>query len=398
MITQRKKILFITPRLPYPPISGGTIKTYKMIEYLADEYDLTLAVLVEADSAKWLEEFRRKVGLQRGIISVPHTIKKRNMINCLISFLIATPLSIYRNQNRIFFAKIGAIAANFDCILFDHFITYQFVPIQFRAVAIYHAHNAEYVMWEDAAKVEQKLIKKIVLRIESARIRNYEYKIGVTIPKIIAAPNDQLALQRLGISTRFYKTYHLGIEEIAECLLNNEQREPSLLYVGTLSWEANKDGLEWFLAEVYPKISLQSRPVKLYIIGKGLSQPEVNRLKNNPSINYMGFVNDLHAYYQKCSIFIAPIRFGSGIKVKVISAMAQGLPVVTTSVGIEGLVVENKRECIIADTPDAMAEAINTLMRDSKLRSELSSNALDLCRREYSWPVVNARLKESIDD
>lgn len=394
----QKKILFLSPQLPYPPFSGGVIKSWKLVEFLSKKYELYLAYFLKNDDAEHEAEFLSKVriaGYYSEKIDVP-----RSAMNLIKSNLKAMPLNLYRNLSKQFADKTAAMAQQCDVIFVDHYEVYQYVPRNFKGRVVLHQHNCEYLMWDRFAIVEKNLIKKIALKNQAWWIKNYERSICNHSDAVLAAPNDIEELKLIGgTDTNYYETYHLGDEKLlAAPDLAFENTEEAILFVGTLTWEANVDGLIWFLEEGWAKLKEQHPDLKFYIVGKN-PDPRIVALVEafGGDIILTGFVEDLEPYFQKCRVFVSPLRFGSGIKVKVMNAMYRGIPTVTTSVGAEGMAVKSKTHLMIDDEMNIFCHNVSQLINDRELWQKLSKNSRALAQKKYTWKAVMDIVEEAIE-
>ncbi|MBD3843801.1 MAG: glycosyltransferase, partial [Campylobacterales bacterium] len=198
-------------------------------------------------------------------------------------------------------------------------------------------------------------------------------------------------------SNKFYPTYHLGNTHLLEApSITFEQTKKSLLYIGTLTWEANVDGLVWFLEEIWYGIKIANPEICLSIVGKNPDKRIIDLTKNDSSIDLVGFVDDLEEYYSSSRIFISPLRFGSGIKVKVVNALYRGIPTVTTSIGVEGLDVVHEKEVMVADNPIEFIECVNRLMADENLWQSIVEQSRGLMREKYTWESVFENVEKAI--
>lgn len=392
------KILFLTPQLPYPPNTGGTIKSYKMVKYLFEHHQLTICTLLKGDDANYEDEFKKKVSCEDyGSIKIDIP---RTAINFLKSVFLSMPLNIFRNFNNIFQAMVEEKSLNQDIIFIDHYLMYQYVPASFKKKVILHQHNAEHIMWQRFAMTEQNIIKKSLLIFESWRIKNYEKQICKLATNILAAPNDIEILTELGIDkNKFYTTYHLSNESYLNMpKLKYDGSIDALMYVGTLSWEANIDGLAWFLTEGWDNLKVRIPNLKFYIIGKNPDTRLKEIVKEKKDVILTGFVDDLEEYFIKCKIFVAPLRFGSGMKVKVISAMSRGIPVVTTSIGSEGIDIVDMKHLSESDNIAVFIKRIEQLLVEKDTWELLSQESRRLIETKYTWNIVFEKLEEAISD
>jgi polysaccharide biosynthesis protein PslH len=392
----RKKVLFITTQLPYPPVSGGVIKSWKLCEMLAEHYDLGVACLLKNNDAEHISSFREKVSLKDFLsfeLQVPRT-----PINLLKANLMGIPLNLFRNRSKDFRAQIAGIAGDYDVLFIDHYEMYQYVPKNYTGRVVLHQHNCEYLLWERFGELEQNAIKKFALFNQAWHIRKYEKKICKSANAILAAPNDKEELVKIGApSGKFYNTYHLGDTEWLQAeALSFEKTEQALFFVGTLTWEANVDGLIWMLKEVWPLAKMQLPDLQFYIVGKHPDTRLVDLVSHMNGVHLEGFREDLEPYYQRCRVFVAPLRFGSGIKVKVMNALYRGIPTITTSIGAEGLQVVRTEHIWIAETPQQWVDGITTLMEDKGVWERISSNSRQLAATHYTWGSVMEKVREAV--
>ncbi|MFT4925815.1 MAG: glycosyltransferase involved in cell wall biosynthesis [Phenylobacterium sp.] len=393
------KILFLTPQLPYPPISGGVIKSFKLVELLTREYQLTLACLLKsAEDENNLAEFN-DTALLGNAVTYPLNIPRTPM-NFAKSCMAGLPLTIYRNKSREFAATIAAMAVDFELIFVDHYLMYQYIPDDYQGRVVVHQHNAEFVIWQRMAVQTRNPIKKALLYFEASRIRRYEVAMCSRVHRVLAAPNDQQALADAGSPNHhFLDTYHLGDEEnLSLPAIDYQHTQMKLLFIGTLTWEANVDGLLWFLRDSWPLIKQACPEASFTVVGKHSEALAKQLLQLAPEIDLLGFVDDLEVLYQTHRVFVAPLRFGSGIKVKVVNGLYRGIPTVTTNVGAEGMRVQSGEHLMVADSANDFAQGVITLLRHEADWQRLSVQSRQHMREHYSWDVVFKNVRRSLQD
>lgn len=381
------RILFLTTQLPYPPVSGGVIKSWRLINHFAKKHEVHLVCPLKNDDADHLPAFSEALP-EVEVFAVP-VARPRTPLNLVRSYLVSDTLNIYRNFDARLEKKAKEIAERADLIFVDHYETGQFVPRETRAKVVLHEHNAEYVMWERLAEIEPQPIKKTVLRAEAARIKRTERKYARRADLVLAAPNDILELKKIGVPEEKMKvTYHLGEDEMLE-LPDTEfsETEKALIFIGTLTWEANVDGLLWFLKEVWPEVLEREPETRFYIIGKNPDERIVRAVADAPNITLTGFVRDLEPYHRKGRVFVIPLRFGSGIKVKLLNALYRGIPVVTTPIGTEGLQITSGSELYCTVSASEQADHIVTLLTDRAKWKSMQKAARGAARK-YSWAAL----------
>lgn len=389
------RILFITNQLPYPPVSGGTIKSWKLVEWMATRHELSVCTFLKGSDAQHEAAFYDAVTLH-AYYSEPIDIP-RSPLNLLRSYILRIPLNLYRNRSSSFREHVEQMIPAHDIVFIDHYEMNQYVPINCSKRIVLHQHNAEYKIWEGFAAEESSPVRRLFAQIEARRIQLYEAAICRRADAILAAPNDAEHLSFPGVDkSRFFDTYHLGDEELLDLPLpENSQTEQHLLYVGTLTWEANIDGLLWFITNAWEALKARHPHLQWNIVGRDPDKRLLEAVAANPDIHLPGFVDNLEPFYAKSQAFVCPLRYGSGIKVKVVNAMYRGVPVVTTPTGAEGLDVTSNHMAV-ETSPIAMADAISALLNDPDLRHRRATRARELARERYSWDYVFEQLERAL--
>ena len=393
-----KKLLFLTPELPYPGHSGGKLKSLKLLEWLQDDFELTLACPLKLDDHLYVDEFmERYPGIERmymGAIDVP-----RSPVNLLRSYLKRVPLNVLRTAHRGLARRVASVIDDFDVVFIDHYEVGQYVPRAFRGQRIYHAHNAYYKLWQRYAEQGENPAYRLAAAAETARVRRAEVALCNDSDLVFASPNDIDALAVAGAERdRLHQTFHLGDDcQLELPALRFDDTEERLLYVGNLAWEPNAVGLHWFIESVWPLLLEQRPGLKLDIVGRNPDSKLRLLADAQPGIELLGFVEDLETVYPRSRISIAPLTFGAGMKVKVLSALGRGIPVVTTSVGAEGIDARHGQQILIQDEAAPMAADILRLLRDQLLWQRLSEDGRQLVRDRYTWKSLLAQMRNTMD-
>ncbi|MFT4824738.1 MAG: glycosyltransferase involved in cell wall biosynthesis [Halioglobus sp.] len=392
-----KKLLFITPELPYPPQSGGKVKSLKMLHALAEKYLVTLACPLKMEDAKYVEEFYAISPCAHHLhqdVSIPRTPG-----NLVLSYLRGIPLNVHRTYNEQLQNNIAALASEQDVVFLDHYEVYPYLPTDYQGLAVYHAHNAYFKIWERYAQLPGNPVVRAVAYMESRRVKKYETEVSNNTDLSFAAPNDALELAKSGASKdKLHNTFHLGDDqqlELPEVQYANTEKK--LMYVGFLGWEPNSHGLLWFIEKVWPKLVERHPDLKMDIVGKGQDKRLQDAAAKWVGITLKGFVPDLQEIYNNSRISVAPLMFGSGMKVKILDSMARGMPTVTTSVGAEGIDVEHGTHMLIADEPAKMATYIDHLLNDPDLWLYLQKNSRALITERYTWRRLFIQMHDTME-
>lgn len=388
------RLVFITNQLPYPPRSGGVIKSWRFLSRLVEEFQVILVTPLKGDDEEQVAGL--KAALPGLTVHAAPVERPRTGMNFLRSLLFAPTLNVYRTASKDLQAKAAVAIAGADLVLVDHLEVFPYVPLDTKVPVVLHQHNAEYVMWERSGSVARNLAEKVVLAMETVRVKRYERQACLQADLVFAAPNDQEELAKLGVpKERFHTTFHLGDDSGLEAPdLRFDEASDNLLYVGTLSWPANADGLLWFLSAVWPRLKAAHPSLTLDIIGKGAGAELQAAVDHALGARLHGFVDDLEPFYRKSKAFIAPLRFGSGTKVKVITALYRGLPCITTTVGAEGLDLVNGKEIMLADDADGTIAAILELLTNNEKWETIRDRGREKAKNDLGWnPLLNDHVK-----
>lgn len=392
-----KKLLFISPELPYPPHSGGKVKSMKLLAALAERYRITFASPLKQEDSKHLRAFH-EVSPCDSHLHAPVDIP-RSAVNLAASYLQGWPLNVRRTLDRGLQQRIAAVAGDHDIIVLDHYEVFPYLPADYDGLVVYHAHNAYFKMWERYATLAGNPAMRLAAHLEASRVRGYEAAVANRAEVVFAAPNDARELIAAGVdSGKIRDTYHLGDDsQLALPELQYEDTAKKLMYVGFLGWEPNVQGLLWFIEEVWPRLHAKHPDLVFDIVGKNPDKRLQAAVEPHPGIRLTGYVADLQTIYRDSRVSVAPLLFGSGMKVKVLDAMARGVPTVTTSVGAEGIAVENGRHLLVEDDPARMAERIDDLLGDPGLWQRMQTASRDLIREQYTWRRLFREMHRALD-
>jgi glycosyltransferase involved in cell wall biosynthesis len=168
--------------------------------------------------------------------------------------------------------------------------------------------------------------------------------------------------------------------------------EMSLVFCGALNYHPNVDGLLFFLREIMPRLKKQYPALKLRVVGQ--RPPPAIAAQAGDGVELMGVVDDVRPHIAGATVVIAPIRIGGGTRFKILEAMAMAKPIVSTTIGAEGIDVHDGGDIVLADEPDQFAAGIARLLEDARLRRAMGAAARSLIERRYSWSASVARLED----
>jgi glycosyltransferase involved in cell wall biosynthesis len=284
-------------------------------------------------------------------------------------------------------------------VFLDHYEVFPYLAQEYQGLTVYHAHNAYFKMWQRYAQLPGNPSMRLAAYLEARRVRNYETSVASLTDLTFAAPNDARELKHLGVEdAKLHDTFHLGDDQQLELPdLRHVDTAKKLMYVGFLGWEPNAQGLLWFIEQVWPQLVQRHPDLRFDIVGKNPDQRLRAAAARWDGISLKGFVPDLQEIYRDSRVSVAPLLFGSGMKVKVLDAMARGMPTVTTSVGAEGIDMEHGKHLLVADKPHDMANEVDRLLTDPHLWQRLQVNSRALISERYTWRQLFTQMHRTLD-
>ncbi len=380
------KILLLTQVLPYPPDSGPKVKTWNVIKYLAQHHHVTLVSFVrgnQTDDVRNLEKYCQAVHtipIKRGLW--------RDLWYMAASFWSDQPFLMIRDDRAAMRQLVDRLVSEtqFDIAHADQLNMAQYAMRVPGARKILDAHNALWVLYKRLWQTMKPGPKKWLLGRDWRLLKTYEGQICRQFDATLAvSEEDKAALQQAANQPLNITVIPIAIDTDEETKVNRQPTADHILHIGTMFWPPNIDGILWFLREVLPLIQLQRPNVVFDVVGSN-PPPEILAFGHNESkVNVTGYVTDPTPLLESSGVMIVPLRAGGGMRVKILNALAQGLPIVSTTIGSEGIAVEPNRHLLIADTPEDFAQATLQLLENQHLASELGRNGRQLIQSTYDY-------------
>lgn len=390
---QKPRILLLTQVLPFPPDAGPKIKTFNLIKYLAQDYAITLVSFVRPDNTP--EHTAELLKYCHAVYGVPMRRQRwRDGVALLKSLITNQPFLMVRDQVSEMSQLLDRLARKegFKLVHADQLNMAQYaLPLPIPAKLL-DEHNA---VWAIAGRLrggERNPLKKLVLALETYKLRRYELKICRRFDAVLAvSAQDEAAL---GLPC---KVIPIGVDAEGVEPLKLRPGSLNLVSLGTMFYPPNVEGALWFGQEVFPLI-LKEQPQATYtIIGARPPEAVYAMARQNPSIKVAGYLEDLRPTLEDSAGLVVPLLSGGGMRVKILDALALGLPVISTTVGAEGVQLENNRTALLADSPADFARACLELLKPAGPGSQLALAGRQLALEIYDFRRAYAPLSEVYD-
>lgn len=403
------KILFLTNLLPYPLDNGGKIKTYTAICTLAHSghsIDLVCFTEQKEPDKKYDMEILKFCGRVEQIYHKLTTAENMPymMLMAAKSLLSSYSFGLYKYQSKQMMKKLQAMCMSekYDCIYFDHLqlcvykdYLKKLLPT---AKMILDEHNCEALIMSRNANASHNPVKKVFLYLENKKLCAFEGKMLQSMDEnIILSQEDYGELKKQCKSDFKHTIIPIGIQDRGTKIIRSRQEDNlNVLFLGTLTWNPNNQGLVWFLKNVMPLLEKEKRKFTLYIVGKNPSTAVRELAAQYENVVVTGYVESVDEYYDKCDCMIVPLFIGSGQRVKLIEGFSKGMPSISTSIGAEGLEIVDSKNILIADTAEEFQKAISK-MYDFETRKRLSYGARKCYEKNYSPCAIAEKLNRVME-
>ena len=388
------RILWVKTELLHPIDKGGRIRTYQMLRALSRRHHVTYLCLNDGLAAPDAIERAREYAHE--VVVVPFRPPAKRGAGLLIGLLrnlfSTLPYAVARYRSPALRERVSRLAAAADLVVCDFLSPSLNVPERLPAPAVLFQHNVEAKIWERYVSVPQHPLRRAYFRLQWRRMRRHEARECRRFAHVVAVSALDAELIRREYAVESVGDVPTGVDLeyfTAQGLRPRDSRE--LVFVGSMDWMPNEDGIRWFAADIFGRVQERVAGTRLTVVGRAPSPGMRALATRNPAIGLTGTVADVRRYLERAAISVVPLRVGGGTRLKIYEAMAMGIPVVSTSIGAEGLPVRNGEHLLIADTAEEMVTAICTLLGDRARAGVLAANALAHVREHCSWDAVAER-------
>jgi polysaccharide biosynthesis protein PslH len=387
----RLRILIVAPSLPYPPIWGFGIRVNQFLRLLARRHDVSLLTYEEPGE-------RDKVAAVEQLGVTVHTVLRpksteRGKRTAQLSSLMSKLSYQRRNvHSRAMQAKLDELDASvpFDVIQIEssQLAGFDFSP---SSLLILDEHNIEYELLYRMYRTEGSPMRRFYNRLEFAKFKREEIRSWRSVSGcVMTSAREQKIVKALAPDTpTIVGANAVDVEYFRPSVAPRQNR--ALVMTGLMHYRPNIDGALYFVNEIFPLI-LASRPdMVFYIVGAGATD-ELKRLAG-PSVVVTDTVPDVRPYVHDAAAFVVPLRMGGGTRLKVLEGLSMEKAVVSTSVGCEGIDVVHGEHLLVADHPQAFADAVLKVVADDGLAGRLGRQGRALVETHYKWESVVGRLE-----
>ncbi|MFZ0063006.1 MAG: glycosyltransferase [Pyrinomonadaceae bacterium] len=386
-------IVWLKTELLHPVDKGGKIRSYNMLKELKRSCHITYLTLddgtADANARDLATEYCHE------LICIPHRRREKFTagfyFELMVNLTSPLPYAIKKYESQAMRREIMTRVADrrFDVLVCDFLAPAVNVPFGLNCASVLFQHNVEAMIWKRHYEVQTNAAKKAYLFRQWQKMRAFEAKMCPRFDSVIAVSRGDREMMQQEYGVESVYDVPTGVDVAFFLPTGRRKRQPyNLVFTGSMDWLPNEDAIRYFTEQIMPRIKQGIPGVTLTVVGRDPYPTLVELSKRDPSIIVTGRVDDVRPFIEEAAVYIVPMRIGGGTRLKIYEAMAMEKPIVSTSIGAEGLPVVTGQDILLADTPESFAEAVIKLLREESFAAEMGQRAAAKVREKFGWDSV----------
>ena len=387
------RILWLKSGPLHPLDTGGKIRTFNTLRELNRRHPVEFLALWEAGLDRTLATKASEYSTTQRWVPWQETPKRFPQLHrALVRNLLFTPLPYvlekYRSPAMTAAIEEAAHPNRCDLVICDFLTPAVNLPPagRLRVPTLLFQHNVESLIWKRTADSAAGVSRRVYFRDQWRRVRNFEAQACATFDGIVTVSEDDAAILRQDFKlNNVLGSVPTGVDTDHFQAVTGKRVPRSLVFLGSMDWMPNIDGILWFAESIFPLIKKEFPDTTLTIVGRNPTAPVRALAERDPQIRVTGTVDDVRPYLAEAAVTVVPLRVGGGTRIKIFEAMATGIPVVSTRIGAEGLPLTHDREIVLGDSPAEFAAGVSALFRSDETRERIGNAGLALVREKFGW-------------
>jgi glycosyltransferase involved in cell wall biosynthesis len=376
--------LLLTQVLPFPPDSGPKIKTFNLLRYLVERHDVHLVSFIRTDAELEAADVLRRWCATVDVVKIQRS-RVLDVIHLIEALIRRRPFLVQRDDSDVLRSCIERLLYLYplDAVHADQLTMGQFA-VDLPLLRVLDEHNAVWTIVRRVARQERWGPRRLLAELEWRRLRAYEGQLCRKFDRVLAVSDEDLRDLEIGARSGFRATIiPIAVDTEALRFSPPSPAARNVLSLATMFYPPNIEGVDWFAREVFPLVRRDTPDTRFVVVGS--RPPEsIQRLATDRSgIEVTGYVEDLNPYLRESAMLVVPLHSGSGMRVKILEAFARGIPVVSTTVGVEGIEARDGEHLLVADSPEAFARAVVDVLADPRSAATRALRARRLVEERY---------------
>jgi glycosyltransferase involved in cell wall biosynthesis len=385
------KILIVTTKSPYPLFEGRALRTYNLIKQAALHHEIHLLSFVQTpEDLEGIEHMRSICKVVEYEKLYFDGAKTQILQDAICELFSRAPLPVVKYRTAGMRAKMRKLMQThkYDLVHLDMLHLADYIDLCGNTPVALIEHNVEHVILDRRADNETRPLHRAYLRYQAAKLKSYEGRACQRAQHVVAVSElDAQQLRDLGPGARVTSVPN-GVDTEYFRTSQTPRKPTSLVFVGGFTWFPNLDAITYFCEDILPKLLKTIPDIQLTVIGKQPDTPVAQEIAKHPNVTLAGLVEDIRPDVDAAAAYIVPLRIGGGTRLKILDALSMSKAIISTSVGCEGLDVEDGKTIVIADTPDAFVQAIVKVLADPAWADTIGQQGRQLVESRYDWAAV----------
>ena len=399
MLGSSLNVAVIDGDVPYPTNSGKRLRSLNLVLPLARRHRITyIARCASAAAGHEAADYLSRQGIHPIMVEAPLPAKNGVGFLARLAQNLASPLpysvsSHFSGKMRV---AVAAHAATEPVDLWQlEWSGYRYCTQGLQGPTVMQAHNVDSLIWQRYAETEPNILKRAFLREQWRKMHRFEQRAFQSVTRIVSVSEPDAEMARKEFGTLPIDVVDNGVDVGFFRDVLPDRTSHQVLFLGALDWRPNIDAIAVLLDKVFPLLRARVPQASLAIVGRSPSQALAARIDQTPGVVLHADVPDVRPHMAASAAMAVPLRVGGGSRLKIIEALAAGLPVVSSAVGAEGLHIVPGTDYRLADTPEQMADALVAILRtDRPTANEMDAVRARVAQR-YDWPLLAERLEQT---
>jgi sugar transferase (PEP-CTERM/EpsH1 system associated) len=396
-----KRILWLSHFVPYPPKGGCFQRSYNLIKEISLKNDLYLIALKHKESThpdfdiKIAKSELEKICKEVIILDISEYISGAAFYAAAIKSLFKmTPLSVNMFKSEKMHEAINTMKrkAEFHVVHFDTISMAEYIKDFGNVPKVMNHHGVESFMIKRRVENEHKVMNKLYLIIEGYKLERYERRYCARFDMNLTVSELDKKLLRNITGVNDIEVIENGVDVDYFSPSGNMKKNKRIIFAGRLDQYSNRESILYFCSKIWPLIKKKHPDLRFTIIGNNPPAKLAEIAGKDGNIELLGYVDDVRPFFADAMISVCPIMDGGGTRIKILDALAMGMPIVSTSIGCEGINITPGADVLIADTPEEFAAKIDSIIKDANKRHSMSKNARKTAEENYSWKAISEKL------
>jgi polysaccharide biosynthesis protein PslH len=396
------KILWLSANLLLPLDKGGKLRTWHLMRHLARRHHITFLSFADPGTPEAHRAGMSEVCAE--LVTVPRREPAKGSLRFLLdaaSYVVRRlPYAVGKYRSSELRARMVDLLATgeFDLVVCDFLAPVANVPAQLPCPSVLFTHNVEAEIWRRHGDTARSPLRKALLSAQWRRTVRFERDAVRRFDLVLAVSDTdrRTLLDAYGPLRHAVHVVPTGVDTRYFADVTGPVRPRHMVFTGSMDWLPNEDGMLYFVRDVLPLIRREEPEATVAIVGRAPT-PAVMKLGSEPGVEVTGRVDDVRPHMAAGAVYIVPLRIGGGTRLKIFEAMAMGKPVVSTTIGAEGLPVEPGADVIVADSPGKFADAVVRLFRSEAERTRIAEAGRRLVTEQYDWSTVFGHLEQALE-